>query len=31
MRLLLIEPYDTGSHAVWLRGYQRTARMTCAC
>ncbi len=23
MRLLLIEPYDTGSHAVWLRGYQR--------
>lgn len=22
MRLLLIEPYDTGSHAVWLRGYQ---------
>jgi glycosyltransferase involved in cell wall biosynthesis len=23
MRLLLIEPYDTGSHGVWLRGYQR--------
>ncbi len=22
MRLLLLEPYDTGSHAVWLRGYQ---------
>lgn len=21
MRLLLLEPYDTGSHAVWLRGY----------
>lgn len=23
MRLLLIEPYDTGSHGTWLRGYQR--------
>ncbi len=23
MRILLIEPYDTGSHGVWLRGYQR--------
>ncbi len=22
MRVLLIEPYDTGSHAVWLRGYR---------
>lgn len=22
MRILLIEPYDTGSHAVWMRGYQ---------
>lgn len=21
MQLLLLEPYDTGSHAVWLRGY----------
>ncbi|MBN1202846.1 MAG: DUF3524 domain-containing protein [Anaerolineae bacterium] len=23
MRILLLEPYDTGSHAAWLRGYQR--------
>ena len=22
MRFLLVEPYDTGSHAVWMRGYQ---------
>ncbi|MBN1564949.1 MAG: DUF3524 domain-containing protein [Anaerolineae bacterium] len=22
MQILLLEPYDTGSHAVWLRGYQ---------
>lgn len=22
MRILLLEPYDTGSHAVWMRGYQ---------
>jgi glycosyltransferase involved in cell wall biosynthesis len=22
MRLLLLEPYDTGSHGVWMRGYQ---------
>src|SRR5690554_4698442 len=22
MRILLVEPYDTGSHAVWMRGYQ---------
>lgn len=22
MRLLLIEPYNTGSHAIWARGYQ---------
>jgi glycosyltransferase involved in cell wall biosynthesis len=22
MRVLLIEPYDTGSHGVWMRGYQ---------
>jgi glycosyltransferase involved in cell wall biosynthesis len=24
--LLLLEPYDTGSHAAWLRGYQRASR-----
>jgi glycosyltransferase involved in cell wall biosynthesis len=23
MQILLIEPYDTGSHAAWMRGYQR--------
>ncbi len=23
MQILLIEPYDTGSHGVWMRGYQR--------
>ncbi|MCI0711019.1 MAG: DUF3524 domain-containing protein [Chloroflexi bacterium] len=23
MYILLIEPYDTGSHAVWMRGYQQ--------
>lgn len=22
MRILLVEPYDTGSHGVWMRGYQ---------
>lgn len=22
MRILLLEPYDTGSHGVWMRGYQ---------
>src|SRR5512145_270643 len=22
MFILLIEPYDTGSHGVWMRGYQ---------
>jgi hypothetical protein len=22
MRILLVEPYDTGSHSVWMRGYQ---------
>jgi glycosyltransferase involved in cell wall biosynthesis len=22
LRILLVEPYDTGSHAVWMRGYQ---------
>jgi glycosyltransferase involved in cell wall biosynthesis len=22
VRLLLLEPYDTGSHSVWMRGYQ---------
>src|SRR5260221_7749688 len=21
--ILLVEPYDTGSHAAWMRGYQR--------
>ncbi|NDJ77101.1 MAG: DUF3524 domain-containing protein [Chloroflexi bacterium] len=26
MRVLLIEPYDTGSHAVWMRGYQAHSR-----
>jgi glycosyltransferase involved in cell wall biosynthesis len=23
--ILFLEPYDTGSHAVWMRGYQRTS------
>jgi len=22
MQILLVEPYDTGSHGVWMRGYQ---------
>lgn len=22
MRILMVEPYDTGSHAAWMRGYQ---------
>ncbi|MBN1681879.1 MAG: DUF3524 domain-containing protein [Anaerolineae bacterium] len=26
MRILLVEPYNTGSHAVWMRGYQAHSR-----
>ena len=28
MNILLLEPYDTGSHGVWLRGYQRHSAHT---
>lgn len=26
MRILIIEPYDTGSHGVWMRGYRTFSR-----
>lgn len=26
MKITIIEPYDTGSHAAWARGYQRNSR-----
>jgi glycosyltransferase involved in cell wall biosynthesis len=28
MQVLLVEPYDTGSHAAWMRGYQAHSRHT---
>jgi hypothetical protein len=26
MRIVALEPYDTGSHRDWLRGYARSSR-----